>query len=197
MKILEQLNSLKLMLKDIEIDAASLPVEIRRDFLDNLQEIRSSINQAGGIVEKYFKDEKAYETMKQAMLDRMGQISIYEGLDDKVKEVIADRIIRSNDMNLLTVDEFNEFVKDRLRTSSLDDLIKRSYTKYDIINLGEAVESEGASETKKYESGLGVLRGFVATPSGRNEAIAHGITKVMKDATLRKYYLSLYYNLTK
>jgi hypothetical protein len=100
-------------------------------------------------------------------------------------------------MNLLTVDEFNEFVKDRLRTSSLDDLIKRSYTKYDIINLGEAVESEGASETKKYESGLGVLRGFVATPSGRNEAIAHGITKVMKDATLRKYYLSLYYNLTK
>jgi hypothetical protein len=63
--------------------------------------------------------------------------------------------------------------------------------------LGEAVESEGASETKKYESGLGVLRGFVATPSGRNEAIAHGITKVMKDATLRKYYLSLYYNLTK
>jgi hypothetical protein len=197
LKILEQLNSLKLMLKDIEIDAASLPVEIRRDFLDNLQEIRSSINQAGGIVEKYFKDEKAYETMKQAMLDRMGQISIYEGLDDKVKEVIADRIIRSNDMNLLTVDEFNEFVKDRLRTSSLDDLIKRSYTKYDIINLGEAVESEGASETKKYESGLGVLRGFVATPSGRNEAIAHGITKVMKDATLRKYYLSLYYNLTK
>jgi hypothetical protein len=185
------------MLKDIEIDAASLPVEIRRDFLDNLQEIRSSINQAGGIVEKYFKDEKAYETMKAAMLDRMGQISIYEGLDDKVKDVIADRIIRSNDMNLLTVDEFNEFVKDRLRTSSLDDLIKKSYTKYDIINLGEAVESADASETKKYESGLGVLRGFVTTPSGRNEAIAHGITKIMKDATLRKYYISLYYNLTK
>jgi len=185
------------MLKDIEANASSLPEEVQSDFRDNLKEIRDSINKAGSMVEKYFQDERTFENMQKDLREKMEKISIYTGLDDKIKETIIDRVIRSKDLNLLNEDQLREFVEDRLKTGGIEDLIKKAYSKYDILKLGEAVESIEASEAVKYDAGLNVLRGLVATPKGREEALAHGTQRIIKDVTSRRYYISLYYSLTK
>lgn len=197
MKVLEQLNNLKTSLKAIEENSGDLPEEVQSDFQDILTEIRESINKAGSIVEKYFTDEKTFENMGKDLQEKMAAIPIYTGLDDKIKETIIDRVIRSKDLNLLDEDQLRKFIEDRLKTGSVEDLIKKAYSKYDILKLGEAVESIEASETKKYDAGMDVLRGLASTPSGREEAIAHGTQRILKDVTTRRYYISLYYGLTK
>jgi hypothetical protein len=197
LRTLTQLNTIKTLLKDIEVNSSELPEEIQEDFKDILVEIRGLVNQAGSIVEKYFDDEETFENMKRMLENKMKSISIYDGLDKSIKDTIVDRVIRSKDLNLLTEDQLREFIEDRLKTSSVEDLVKKSYSKYDIIKLGEAVETIEASESKKYNAGLGVLRGLVSTPKGREEAIGHGVEKLMKDATSRRYYIALYYGLTK
>lgn len=198
MKILEQLTSLKKNLKDIEIAVNSLPQEIQQEFSDKLTDARNALTAAGDIVDKYFSDEKTFEAMTKDLLSRLNGIPIYEGLSDQIKASIVDKIIRSKDLNLLDENDLKVFIEDRLETSSIDDLLKKAYSKYDILKLGEAVEkSRSVSVSKKYESGLNVLRGLVATPKGRQEAIAHGVERLMKDLMSRRYYISLYYGLTR
>jgi hypothetical protein len=174
-----------------------LPEEVQQDFSDGLTEIRNMINKVGAILEKYYNDKNTYENMKKDLEDKMAKIPIYTGMDEKIKEIIVDKVIRSKDLNLLTVDGLQDFIEDRLKTSGIEDLIKKSYSKYDILKLGEAVESPESSESKKYEAGLNVLRDLVTTSRGREEAIAYGVKRLMKDVTTRKYYIGLYYGLTR
>jgi hypothetical protein len=197
LKILESLNSLKIALKPIEQAALDLPEEVQQDFSDGLTEIRDTINKVGAILEKYYNDKNTYENMKQDLEDKMARISIYTGMDEKIKEIIIDKVIRSKDLNLLTLEGLQDFIEDRLKTSGVEDLIKKSYSKYDILKLGEAVESPESSESKKYDAGLNILRDLVTTSRGREEAIAYGVKRLMRDVTTRKYYIGLYYGLTR
>jgi len=198
MKILEKLNKLKELLTDIESDSRdTVPEEISKEFMDNLTVCRNTINKTGNILEKHIKDKEIEKRYKQELKERMEDIKIYSGLDDKIKELIIDRIFINKNMNLLTDDGFSEYITKQLRECSTDDLIKKSYSKYDILKLGESIESIETSETKKYEAGMSILRDLVKTSFGRDEAIAHGEKRITSNITAIRYYLSLYYKITK
>jgi len=198
MKILEKLNKLKDMLKDIESDSREqVPEEIVKEFSDSLLNCRNCINKTGAILEKFIKDTEVEKKFKEELEQKMKDIKIYSGLDENVKNLIIDRIIKNKNMNLLTDDGFKEYIEKQLRDYSTDDLVKKAYSKYDIMKLGESVETIESSETKKYDAGMSILRDLVKTSFGRDEAIAHGIERIMNNITAIRYYLSLYYKITK
>jgi hypothetical protein len=198
MKILEKLNKLKDLLKNIESDSREqVPEEISKEFLDNLTTCRDAINRTGNILEKYVKDKEIEKRFKKELEEKMANIKIYSGLDKKIKEIIVDRIFRNKGMNLLTDEGFQEYIEKQLMDCETDELIKKAYSKYDILKLGESIESIETSETKKYDAGMNILRDLVKTPFGRDEAIAHGIKRITNNIMTMRYYLSLYYKITK
>lgn len=193
MGILEKLNNLKSLLKDVSDGTDTLPDEIRPEIEENFKVIRTMVNTAGGIIEKYFKDQRTVDKMRNELSQRMNELEIYKGLTDKNKKAIIEKVINDKDMVLVGTEELSAFIKDKLKTSSVDNLVKQAYSKKDIINLGDAVSNPESSEVVKYDAGMDVLRDMVKTPVGREDAITHGIKRLMGNSTSLQYYLMMYY----
>jgi len=191
--ILEKLNNLKSLLKDVSDGTDTLPDEIRPEIEENFKVIRTMVNTAGGIIEKYFKDQRTVDKMRNELSQRMNELEIYKGLTDKNKKAIIEKVINDKDMVLVGTEELSAFIKDKLKTSSVDNLVKQAYSKKDIINLGDAVSNPESSEVVKYDAGMDVLRDMVKTPVGREDAITHGIKRLMGNSTSLQYYLMMYY----
>jgi hypothetical protein len=172
-----------------------LPDEIRSDVDDNFKTIRELLNTTGVIIEKYFKDQRTINEMSKDLLDKMDASEIYKGFSIEKKEAIVEKIIDDNDLVLLDINGLQEFIKDKLQTEEDGILIKKAYSKKDILKLGEAVSDADASEVMKYEAGVKVLEDMVKTPTGRKDAIAHGIKRLMGNTTTVQYYLLLYYGM--
>ena len=191
MGVLEKLNNIKVLLKDISLD--EVPEKVRPEISENLHLIRETINNTGTMVEKYFRDKRNVSTMIKDIRSKMDKIDIYKGLSEKQKSTITDKIISGNDLVLISKDELREFIEDKLKTDSVDNLIKKGYSKKDIMNLGEAVNPPNSNEIVNYDSGFSILQDMVKTPTGREDAITHGIQRLMGDANTLHHYMMLYF----
>ena len=193
---LQKLNDLKPKLMEIEELADDIPEEIREEVLNSLRSVRDMVNRTGSMVEKHFHDEKVLENMEQDIHNRMSEEQLYQTLPKERHHEIVEKVIEDPDINLLTEEELKDFVEDRLKNAGTEELITKAYSKQDIINLGDAVATKGSNETVTYEAGLDVLKGMVETPTGREDALMHGITRIMSDPTTRAHYLYLYYGMS-
>lgn len=191
MGALEKLNNIKVLLKDVALD--EVPEEIRPEVSENLSLIRETINNTGTMVEKYFRDKRSITQMIKDIRSKMEKIDIYKGLNEKQKSAITDKIISGNDLVLISKDELREFIGDKLKTDSVDNLIKKGYSKKDIMKLGESVSPHDSNEIVNYDSGFSILQDMVKTPTGREDAISHGIQRLMSDANTLHHYMMLYF----
>ena len=195
MSVLEKINNLKGLLTSLESDVVALPDALVSTVDKDLKNLRNLVNTIGGTIEKYFKDQRNINTMEKNILNRMNTLEIYKGLSDKEKSSISKKIINNADLILIGPEDLKEFVQDKLETDSAETLIRKSYTKNDIVNLGEATTSSDASEVVKYDAGMNILKDMVKTPTGREDAIAHGIKRLMGNKTTLHNYLLLYYGI--
>jgi ERCC4-related helicase len=195
MDVVKILNKIKDELRGL--DLSSLDEEIRDDFSLQVDKCLSDITQSISIIDKYNSDKDTMEKMRIEIRDKIKKNHIYDGLDDKTLSLIEDRIIRKKDINFLDDEGLREYIEDKLRDSSVDNLITKAYSKTDIIKLGEAINTADVTEIRKYDAGMGVLRDLVKTPRGREEAIAYGTDRLLKNVISRRYYLSLYYGITR
>ena len=193
MSVLEKINNLKGFLTGLDREIDVLPDELVLNIDKDLKNLRNIVNTIGGTVEKYFKDQRNFSEMEKKFLFKMKDFEIYKGLTDKQKSAITKKII--NDVNLILIgpEDLKEFIGDKLKTDSAENLIKRSYSKKDIIHLGESVTSSDTSEIVKYDAGMTILIDMVKTPIGREDALSHGIKRLMSNKTTLHYYLLLYY----
>lgn len=195
MSVLEKINNLKGFLTNLEGDVDVLPDALVSTIDKDLKNLRNLVNTIGGTIEKYFKDQRNINNMEKNILNRMNMLDIYKGLSDKEKSSISKKIINNADLILIGPEDLKEFIQDKLQTDSAETLIRKAYTKTDIINLGEATTSSDASEVVKYDAGMNILKDMVKTPTGREDAIAHGIKRLMGNKTTLHNYLLLYYGI--
>jgi hypothetical protein len=193
--ILEQINKLKVSLKSLSESTGDLPDEIKPQVDMNFKTIRELLNTTGVIVEKHFKDQKTADVMSKELLDKMDTLEIYKGFSTEKKEDIVEKIVDDKDLVLLDIEGLHKFVEDKLKTEDDEALIRKAYNKKDILKLGEAVTKSNASEVMKYDAGMKVLTDMVKTPTGRKDAIAYGIRRLMGNTTTVQYYLLLYYGM--
>lgn len=193
MGILEKLNNLKAVIKDISNNIDELPEEIKSEVDARFKALRSMVNEVGGIIEKHFKDETSLKKISKDLINRMDSLEIYKGITDRQKEAIVEKIVEDKSLVLIDSDGLSSFIEDKLKSDSVENLVKKAYSKKDIIKLGEAVVSHDSNEVVKYDAGVGILRDMVKTPTGRKDAIAYGIKRLMGNATTLQYYLMLYY----
>jgi len=193
---LQKLNDLKLKITELEeLAEKDIPEEIQKEVVDSIQSLRDIINRIGTTVEKHFHDEKVLKNMEKDIHHRMANEELYLTIPKEKHHQIIEKIIEDPEINLLTEKELQNFVEDRLKNAGTEELITKAYSKQDIINLGDAVADRDSSETVKYEAGLDVLKGMVETPSGRDDALTHGLTRIMADPKTRAHYLYLYYDI--
>ena len=195
MNILEHINKLKVLLKDISDSTGDLPEEIKPEVDSKFKTIREILNNTGFTIEKYFKDQITLDKMSKDILDRMDTLEIYKGLSEEQKNNIVEKVIENKDLVLVGPDEMTVFIGDKLKTDSDENMIKKSYSKKDIIKLGEAVNKPDASEIMNYDAGFKIIQDMVKTPTGRKDAITNGIKRLMGNSTTLQYYMMLYYGL--
>jgi hypothetical protein len=193
LSVLAKINNLKGFLTNLEGDVDTLPDELIETIAKDLKNLRNIVNTVGGTIEKYFKDQRSFSEMEKKILNKMQDFEIYKGLSDTQKSAISKRIINDANLVLIGPDDLKEFIQDKLQTDSAENLIRRAYSKKDIIHLGESVTSPNSSEVVKYDSGMNILKDMVKTPTGREDAISHGIKRLMGNKTTLHYYLLLYY----
>lgn len=194
MSALEKLNNLKVLLKDItEKDLDSLPEEIKPEAFENLRLVRETVNNTGNMIEKYYRDKHNINKMVNDIRSKMDEIDIYKGLSDTQKKSIVERIIKDENLVLITGEDLEDFIEDKLKTDSVDGLIKKAYSKKDIMKLGESVNPSNSNEVVNYDSGFSILQDMVKTPTGRKDAITHGIQRLMGDVNTLRHYMMLYY----
>jgi len=194
--ILEKINNLKMLLKDISDHVSSLPKEVHLVIEKDTKALRDLANTMGGAVEKYFKDQLNLKQMTKDLSHKMNELDIYRGLSDRQKDIILDKIISNADLVLVNAEDLRLFIKDKLQTESVENLIKKAYSKKDIVRLGESVVPDDSGEVVKYDAGFKILQDMVKTPTGRKDAIAHGIKRLESNTTTLHYYLMLYYGAT-
>ena len=194
MGILEKLNNLKAILKDmVNKDLEKLPEELKPEVKEHLSSLRETANNIGTIIEKYYRDKKNIGNMITELRSKMNEIDIYKGLSDKQKNVILDRIVEDGELNLLTKEDLENFIADRLKSESVDGLIKKAYSKKDIMKLGESVNPLNSNEIVNYDSGFSILQDMVKTPTGRKDALGHGVKRLMDNINTMHHYMMLYF----
>jgi len=195
MDVVEVLKKIKDELKNLNL--SNIDEEIKDDFSLQIDKCLADIAQSISVLDKYTSDKDTMEKMRIEIREKIEKNNIYDGLDDKTLSLIEDRIIRKKDINFLDDEGLREYIEDKLRDSSIDTLITKAYSKTDIIKLGEAINTADVTEIRKYDAGMGVIRDLVKTPRGREEAIAYGTSRLLKNVISRRYYLSLYYGITR
>ena len=194
MGILEKLNNLKAMLKDMtDKDLEKLPEELKSEVKEYCSSLRETANNIGTMVEKYYRDKKNIGNMVTELRTKMNEIDIYKGLSEKQKKVIIDRIVEDGELNLLTKEDLENFIADRLKSESVDGLIKKAYSKKDIMKLGESVNPPNSNEIVNYDSGFSILQDMIKTPTGRKDALGYGIKRLMGDTNTMHHYMMLYF----
>ena len=196
MAILERLNNAKIALKELEEESKTLPLEIKEPTIKNLEEIREQINKTASIIEKYFHDKEAFDLMKRELLEKMEEEMVYNGVPSEQRREIAEKIVRNSRLNILDNESFRKYIVNSLRTLDSVRLAQKSYTKKEIIKIGESTLTDKyAGESAKYRKGIDVLVDMIETPKGRKDALARAESRILTDSKMRLYYVYQYYGL--
>lgn len=154
---------------------------------------KSAVNGLAMALEKAFSDQKLTNQLLADAMARINSSEVYEPLSDEEKQLVADRVIESAGMEVLSEAQFSEYVKSMLLTLTDEELCNEAYSKQDIISLGSAVTDGEHPEAVYYETGLTIVLDYVKTPTGREEAIRKAMQRVAGSDALRKKYLKMYY----
>lgn len=152
-----------------------------------------SLSKLALAIEKAFQDDELSNQLLTEILSKVNGSDVYNVLSDKEKTEVASRIVESADRQVLTKVEFSQYVTDRLRELSDDDLAKAAYSRRDITSLGQAVTEGIQPEQVYYEAGFEVVRNFVQTPSGRDEALSKAGRRIVESPSDSRKMLKLYY----
>ena len=193
MTVLQKINDLKPLLQSIEEEIDTLPGELQEDVVKSINELRTALNNSANLIEKYYNDERLLLLIQDDLSQKMGDDPLYTGLPQEKRKLITEKIIEEDDINLIGIDELKEFILDKLKQGTPEELVKQAYSKNDILSLGDALEPNRSEELILYETGVAKLLEVVETPVGREDALAHGIKRNIDDPKLRNNYLYLYY----
>lgn len=191
--LIQKLEDLKVSLDEIQQEAlVEVPSEILPQISETLENVRTSLNDSASVLEQHYQDIQLSETLKKDLLQQMKEDDLYNVPEDK-QLAITDSIIDSDDKHLLSSEEFKDYITKHLRGLEDEELVTKAYSKQDIIQLGEAVVDSGVNEQSKYDAGIEVLLDMVQTPTGRDDALAHGEERILENSSSRLYHLYEYY----
>lgn len=196
MALLIKLNDIKPQIEDIRREAEeSMPGEDSGTIMNAVDELSEALTRTIQVIEKHYNDERTLDIMEKDLEKRMTEDPIYEGIPADKKDEIIEKVISNPDVQLINDEELKEHISSQLKDLATDELITKAYGKQDIINLGESVTDDNASETRKYDAGVNILRDMVETPTGREDALTFGLKRLMEDAASRLHYIYSYYDI--
>lgn len=198
MALLIKLNDIKPQIEDIRREAEeSMPGEESEEITNAIDELSDALTRAIQVIDKHYSDERTLDLIEKDLEKRIAEEPIYEGIPTDKKDEMIEKIIASPDVQLINEEELKEYISGYLKSLATDELITKSYGKQDIINLGESVTNDSASETRKYDAGVNVLRDMVETPTGREDALTFGLKRLMEDSASRLHHIYMYYGMEK
>ena len=174
-----------------------MPGEESEEITNAIDELSDALTRAIQVIDKHYSDERTLDLIEKDLEKRIAEEPIYEGIPTDKKDEMIEKIIASPDVQLINEEELKEYISGYLKSLATDELITKSYGKQDIINLGESVTNDSASETRKYDAGVNVLRDMVETPTGREDALTFGLKRLMEDSASRLHHIYMYYGMEK
>jgi len=196
--LLIKLNDLKPQIQEIRQEAEQdMPSseEDAGEIMNALDELSETLTRTISLIEKHYNDERTLDRMEEDLYNKIEEEPIYEGISDEKKDQIIEKIIASPDLQLINSDDLKEYIDKDLKNSSSDELITKAYSKQDIVNLGDSVVDHEASETRKYDAGVDILRDMIETPTGREDALTFGLKRLMEDSASRLHHIYKYYGI--
>jgi hypothetical protein len=194
--LLIKLNDLRPQIDDIRREAEeSLPGEDTGEVMNALDELSEILSRTIALIDKHYSDERTLDIIEKDLEARIDEDPVYQGIPEIKRTEIIEKIIAEDEMDLIGEEELKEYITEELKNSGTEELITKAYSKQDIMNLGESVVDNNASETRKYDAGLEILRGMVETPNGREDALTFGLKRLLEDSASRLHYIYLYYDL--
>jgi len=194
--ILKKINELKDSLSAIEEEATHLPAEIRQEVQNDLKGCRQSLNQAGTSLEKHYKQDDLTLDIKKDLLDKMDKEEIYQGVSMEKRQRMVEKIIGSSKHIFLKEQELHEYIKKTLKLLTPEDLVKKAYSKGELIKLGATLlgkKAKSASEYIKYNEGLDFAVGSQSKFSNKQDTQDKALARIEKSPSLRTSYLYAYY----
>ena len=196
MALLIKLNDIKPQIEEIRREAEEkMPGEETGGIMNAIDELSETLTRTIQLIDKHYSDERTLDIIGKDLDTKIEEDPIYEGIPEIKRNEIIEKIIAEDDMELIGEEELKEFISDELKNASSDDLVTKAYSKQDIINLGESVVDPEASETRKYDAGVDILRDMVETPNGREDALTFGLKRLLEDSASRLHHIYLYYDL--
>ena len=197
MAILKQINEIKDLLSKVEKEALQLDKEIQHQVLDSLKDCREALNQAGASLEKHSKQDEMTLDIKKDLLDKMEKDELYHGVPQDKRQKMVDKIIESSTHIFMKERELKEYLTKTLKFLKPEDLVKKAYTKEELVKLGTTIlgpeKSKNASEYLKYNEGLDFAVSSQAKFSNKQDTEDKALQRILKNPSLRTSYLYAYY----
>lgn len=194
MTILSKVQELSADLVGLADELGSIPPsDSKGAVIKAYESAKSALSNLAYSIEKFYQDRELSNQLRVDTLAKIEESPVYAGLSIEEKTAICDRILESSSKEVLSPQEFSEYVLERLRELSDEELAKIAYNKQDIMSLGQSVTKGVQPDLVYYETGLEVIMNFVATPTGREEALARGQKRVLATPDLKRKFLKLYY----
>jgi hypothetical protein len=196
MTLLSKIVELKDNLLELEKDAEKLPEEIRHAVLDSFKGCRENLNTAGNSIEQFYKEDEQILNIKKDLLDKMDKEKIYKGVPGEKRQEMVSKIIKGSKTIFIKEKELKDFILKSLKALSEEDLIKKAYSKEEILNMGKKLlgkEARTAAEFVKYNKGLEFFVDSLAKFSNRQDTLDLALEKIMDTPQLCTNYLYTYY----
>lgn len=193
MAFLQNLESLKNHFDEILREVENLPAETRESCQNLLTESKNLLDKAQLSIEQSRQDVALVENAKKDILAKMGNIKLYSGLGDVKKDRIAETIINDNTKVLLDEDAFKKYIVSKLRNLDEESLVIKAYGKDGVLKIGSMLVDPGSSEQQIYDVGMKAALKSIASPMGREDALAHGQKRILSDMKLTHQSLMEYY----
>lgn len=195
MSFIDNLNKLSADFDALLKQVDALPRELRDSCQSLLTESRSLIGKALTSIEQQKEGSKAVDNAREDIIRRMSNQSIYNGIPDAKRVLIADAIINSNEKELLDSQGLSKWAVARLRNMDEEALVIKAYGKDGVLKIGKNLVKPGATEQQQYDMGMKAALKSIQSPIGREDAIAHGEKRILSDMKLTQQYLYDYYKI--
>jgi hypothetical protein len=191
-KVIEGLNQIKDILKDIEVSALDLDPGIKEQAVHALEDLRDAINNAAALVDNYYTQRQESKTILKDILDKFQANPLFSGLDKETLSKYAQAIANKPKLKILEEPDLRNIIAADLRRSSSEDLIHKAYDREEIVRMGRRL-TPGTNEKVAYQRGLESLTNLAETPSGLLEIIQIAESKILDNPQTLKRYFDAYF----
>lgn len=193
MKVIDGLNQIKDILKNIDSTAADLEPGIREQAVHALDDARSAVNNAALLIDNYYSQRQESRTITKDVMDKFRANPLFSGLDDATLGKYAQAVMEQPKLKVLEEPDLRNLIAADLQRASTEDLIHKAYSREEITTMGRRLLTNAGNEKVAYERGMESLTNLVETPTGLLDVIQVAESKILDDPNTLKRYFDAYY----